>query len=462
MQGLCGRAYHGFKRNEGGASAMVFALFLPVLMLMIGGAIDLSRMVQLRGQLQDAADAASVGSVGVTSAAFQAGISMSSDGNISAGSSQAQAIFASDMTTPNDLSAPTVTTAVAKVGTTITSVITVKANYKSAILGLFAPSMASLPITVTSTSSSTMPPYMNFYLLLDNTPSMGLGATPSDIGTLQANTPAAVYGKTDANCAFACHETDKPSSGIGEDYYHLARDLKVTLRIDVVRQATQNLMTTATNTETLPNQYGMAIYDFGNDATKIDAQAPTPYLISKMQTTLSQSAQDAGTIDLMTVPKQNYNNDEQTNFTSMLKAMSTTIPASGSGMTPASPQEVLFLVSDGVNDGYDCGYTNGYPCRRIQPIDTTSCTALKNNGVRIAVLYTTYQPVPSDSFFTSWVQPLLPIKQLDGSYSAGKVATSMQACASPGLYFEVSPTQGISDAMNALFKKVVSVVRINS
>jgi hypothetical protein len=38
----------------------------------------------------------------------------------------------------------------------------------------------------------------------------------------------------------------------------------------------------------------------------------------------------------------------------------------------------------------------------------------------------------------------------------------MEACASPGLYFEVSPTQGISQAMNALFQKAVSDARIAS
>jgi hypothetical protein len=32
----------------------------------------------------------------------------------------------------------------------------------------------------------------------------------------------------------------------------------------------------------------------------------------------------------------------------------------------------------------------------------------------------------------------------------------MEACASPGLFFEVTPTDGISQAMNALFQKVVS------
>jgi hypothetical protein len=38
----------------------------------------------------------------------------------------------------------------------------------------------------------------------------------------------------------------------------------------------------------------------------------------------------------------------------------------------------------------------------------------------------------------------------------------MQSCASPGLYFEVSPSQGISQAMNALFQLLIADARISS
>lgn len=442
MQGLIAR----FRRNERGASAIVLALFLPVMMLVVGGAIDISRLMQLRAQLQDGADAASVGAVGVSSAAFQAGVAMTGDGPIPAGATQARNIFNSDVPVNGDLSGTTFAATVTKTGTTITSVISVKSNYKSAILGLFVPSLAAIPMTVTSTSSATVPPYIDFYLLLDNTPSMGLGATTTDIDNLVKATKSM---PSDANCAFACHETDKP----GTDYYALAKKLGITMRIDVVRQATQNLMTTATNTETLPNQYRMAIYDFGADATTISATAPGATVISSLSSNLSVAASNAGAIDLMTVPKQNYNNDEQTNYTSVLADMNTRIPVAGSGLSAASPQEVLFMVADGVNDGYDCAYGG---CRRISPIDNTTCTALKARGVRIAVLYTTYLMLTpgQNSFFDSNVKPLLT--------PTDKVTAAMQSCASPGLFFAVSPSEGISDAMTALFKKVVSVVRINS
>ncbi len=47
------------------------------------------------------------------------------------------------------------------------------------------------------------------------------------------------------------------------DNYALARSLGVTLRMDLLRQAAQNLMTTAQNTENANNaQYRMGIYTF--------------------------------------------------------------------------------------------------------------------------------------------------------------------------------------------------------
>lgn len=450
---MLGRTWLNIVRNVHGGTAMMFALFLPVLILLVGGGVDFSRVMQLRAQLQDAADAASVGSIAVNSDAFKAGVAMTGDGPVPTGAVQAQNIFNNDMRTPSDLSGVTSAAVITKTGTTITSVVTVKAVYTSAILGLVNNSFAHLPLTITSTSSATVPPYIDFYLLLDNSPSMGLGATTADINKLVSATKSK---SSDANCAFACHELDKPSSGSNMDYYDLAKSIGVTMRIDVVRQATQNLTTTATQTETLANQYRMAIYDFGLTADSIDPKAPGAYQISALTSNLTTASKNASAIDLMTVAAQNDNSDRQTNFTSVLANMNTLIPAEGSGLSATSTQKVLFLVSDGVNDGYDCGYSNGSSCRRITPMDTTTCTALKNRGVRIAVLYTTYLLLNQgqNSFFDSYVRPYLT--------PTSQVANNMQACASPGLYFEVSPSQGISDAMQALFKKVVSVVRIDS
>jgi hypothetical protein len=302
--------------------------------------------------------------------------------------------------------------------------------------------LGTIPLNVNSTSSSTVPPYIDFYLLLDNSPSMGVGATTADIAKMVANTPD--------KCAFACHEDDKP----GTDYYAKAKALGVTTRIDVVRQATKDLMTTAKATETIPNQYRMAIYHFGMAAGSIDPKSPNAYMVSDLTSDLSKSASDASAIDLMTIPFQGYNSDRQTNFDTVLKDMNNQIKTAGDGSTSASPQKVLFFVSDGATDSYDCAYSNGNTCRRITPLDTTTCKVLKSRGVRIAVLYTTYLPLPTNSFYNSWMAKYVT--------PTSQIAAQMQDCASDGLYFEVSPSQGIPAAMTALFQRVVSVVRINS
>jgi len=84
-----------------------------------------------------------------------------------------------------------------------------------------------------------------------------------------------------------------------------------------------------------------------------------------------------------------------------------------------------------------------------EPLDVSYCTTLKNRGIKVAVLYTTYLPLPTNAWYNTWIAPF-----------ASQIATNMQTCASPGFYFEVSPSQGISDAMNALFKKAVAQARL--
>ena len=110
---------------------------------------------------------------------------------------------------------------------------------------------SSVPLTGLSQSTSSVAPNIDFYLLLDNSPSMAIAATTAGINTMVAN--------THDQCAFACHESDKSPN----DYYGLARSLGVTLRMDLLRQATQNLMTTAQAAETNNNaSYRAAIYTF--------------------------------------------------------------------------------------------------------------------------------------------------------------------------------------------------------
>ncbi len=306
------------------------------------------------------------------------------------------------------------------------------ATVQTSFMGLFG--FSTMQIGGNSTASSNLPTYIDFYLLLDNTPSMGIGATPADVATMQANTPD--------RCGFACHDLSDPSG----NYYQLAKKLKVTTRIDVVRQSAQQLMDTAQSTQVVNGQFRAAIYTYGASCTSLGTTE-----IASLTTNLSNAKAKAGNIDLMTIPYQGYADDQCTDNTASLSSVNKLIATPGDGSTAGAPQKVLMLVADGVSDANNpngCTRQLSGSTRCQEPLNPAICDSIKARGIRIAVLYTTYLPLDND-WYRGWIAPF-----------QSTIGSKMQACASPGLYFEVSPTGGIADAMTALFKKAIATARL--
>ncbi|MGQ0685136.1 TadE/TadG family type IV pilus assembly protein [Bradyrhizobium sp.] len=431
-----------FRRDRTGNIAVIFALTLVPMISAAGGGLDYIRATAIRTKLQAAADAASVGSVAKKAPAFIAAGTMSSDGAIAAGVADATNIFNANMSGITGYTLNGLSITVSRINGVVSSNVQFSADVPVMFLGVIGKS--KLTVTGSSTGTATMPLYIDFYLLLDNSPSMGVGATTTDVAKMVANT------KDD--CAFACHDLkDK------DNYYKLAKSLGVTTRIDVLRSATQQLMDTAGNTQTYSNQFRMAIYDFGASASTTALRS-----LFSLSSSLTSAKSAAGNIDLMTVNGQNENKDQHTQYTKILPAMNSAISSPGTGTgTSSSPLKYLFFVSDGVADEDNSGclkpVTSGSRCQ--SPINPALCTAIKIRGIKVAVLYTTYLDLPTNNWYNKWISPFN--KGPYGPSPNSEIAQNMQSCASPGLYFEVSMTQGISDAMNALFKKAVADARIS-
>ncbi len=327
-------------------------------------------------------------------------------------------------------------------GTTVSRTVVVayratSNNIFSGVLGL-----QNLPISGTSTAKSALAPKIDFYLLLDTSPSMGIAATTSGISTMVAHT------SSQGGCAFACHESNPAADGLGnpggEDNYALARNLGVTLRIDLVNQAVQNLMSSAVTTQQLNNTtYRAGIYT-------MDYSVNTLYGLSA---NLSAAATAASNIQQLQVYQNtwltasNANNDEDSNLDQALSTLNTAMPNPGGGTnnTGDTPQEVLFIVSDGVVDEPISGN------RIVAPINTMAswCASIKARGTRIAFLYLTYNPLPTNAFY-----------QQNVAWFQSSIATDAQNCASPGLYFQVNTGGDISAAMTTLFQKIVATARL--
>jgi Flp pilus assembly protein TadG len=324
---------------------------------------------------------------------------------------------------------------------------TVTVQYTAASQNMFPGvlNLSSISLSGRSTATTTLAPNINFYLLLDNSPSMAIAATSDGINTMVQNT------QPQGGCAFACHESNPSADNLQNknpagrvdatiDNYQLAKNLGVVTRIDNLRTATQNLMTTAQQeAQTLHTTYQVAIYTFNNGFNTI----------SPLTSNLAQAQTLAGNIDVLEVysnnklTASNNNSDTDTNYDNAMNSINSLMPTPGTGVMGDQPQEWLFFVTDGVEDEM----VNG---RRQQSVmDPGWCTTIKNRGIKIALIYTTYLPLPTNNWYNTYIAPF-----------QDQIYSTLQSCASPGFFFQVSTDQDISGALTQLFEMAVQTAYI--
>jgi len=390
-----------FSRDRRGNVAIIFALSMVPCVFLVGMALDFTSAAQKRVQLNAAADAAAL-------AAVTPSMMTQSTTNAKTAATNAFNAVASSMSNVTSVT-PTISVTSSNGGLTRTVSVTYTANSTNAFPNvlklLTGTSQTNWAISGSSTSTATTSPNIDFYMLLDNSPSMNIAATTSGINTMVANTSA------QGGCAFACHESNPSADNLGnpngEDNYTLAANLGVTTRIENMAAATQALTSTATTVGAANHAtYRMAVYTFNYSGTST---------VQTLTSNMSTVASAASGIDVLEVydnnclTQSNCNNDTDTDFNSAMSNMDGIMPSPGTGSSRSTPQEVLFLVTDGVDDkiSASCSETlDGNRCQ--QPFDTTWCTTEKNRGIRIAVLYTEYLPLPTNAWYNSWISPWQP------------------------------------------------------
>jgi len=413
-----------FSRNERGNIAIIFALALLPIMAFLGSAIDYTMAVRARTKLSSSLDSALLAATGYTAMRTTSSDAQTAATNMFNGQMKANNLTADsfNVVINDSVTARTVT------GSATTIV-------KTAFMHMFG--VPRMTVSASSSASASFPTYMDFYVLVDNSPSQGLGATAADMTTLQ--------NATSDKCAFACHDTYTSSSKKTlqtNSYYQIAKNKGVTMRIDVVRSATQSLTDTATASQVVSNQYRMAVYSMGSDCGSLGLTT-----IASLSSSMSSVKSSVGSLDLMTIPYTGYNNDMCSDFDGTMSAMNGVIPAQGDGSS-SKPQKWLFFISDGVADySYPttCSKTvlSGGRCQ--EPLNTSTCDTLKARGVKIAVLYTTYLAITNNSWYTTYIAPW-----------RDSIGTIMKSCASPGYYYEVDSSGSIGTALTALFQQAIA------
>jgi len=446
-----GRLTRRFLDNRRANVAIIVAFVALVLCAAAGMGVDYTLATRRQEQIDGYADAAALAAVTPNMMLVSSSVAQA----------KAQSVFLSQLATVPSVtySGSNVTVTANDVVTgaqvTRTVVVTWTANSTNAFASLLQ--LASLPIGGSVSATSTDSPKTDFYLLLDTSPSMEIAATTAGIATMVSNT------SSQGGCAFGCHESYPAADSLGnpggEDNYALARNLGVALRIDNVNAATTQLMTTAQTTEVNNNTtYRAAVYTMDYSLNQL---YPLTTNLSSIGSGLTSSPLQALEVyDNNCLTVSNCNSDEDSYLDTNLSGLNTIMPNPGNGSSAPgdTPQEVLMIVSDGVQDylNSSCSYTTALP-RCQAPINTSInsangldwCTTIKNRGIRIAFLYLEYYPLPTNSWYNTNIAPF-----------QAQIATDAQNCASSGLYFEVTTGGDISTAMSDLFLKAVATARL--
>lgn len=419
-----------------GNLGLMTAILLVPLIGSAGLALDVGRAMQVKAHLQAAADSAALAALSEQSKGIILASATTQDGRAVLSETEANLIFKQNSLVASDVKITKADMTVAKTGKEMTATVSFDASVATSLMRVLG--QETISVKGTSKAIYQIASKKDFFMVLDNSPSMGVGATQKDIDTLMANTPD--------KCAFACHIVSENNVEDKNSYYNLAKRLNVTTRINVVAKAAAALMKEAGATQRFAGQFRFATYSFGKTA-----QDKKMAVVQELTESLSTASASTSAVDLMSIPYQLYNNDQQTPFDDVLKDVKKELNREGAFDKNDGRDSVVFFVSDGVAD-----HAKATACKKkktgtrcMEPIDIDYCTAIKDAGATIAVLYTTYLPLPTNGFYNEWIKPF-----------QGEIGNRMSQCATPGYYFEVSPTGGIEDAMKALFQKAIGSARL--
>lgn len=439
--------------DRSGSLTTIFAFSAIPLIGFVGLATDYGLELAAKSKLDHAADAAVVAAI--TSAQTYI-VSYTGTGDPTAdalkvGQAQGLAQFnANTGSLPATVPAPTITMTAS--GRTLSATT----SYSFSMPTIFMKALGTKVMNFSGTASSTLtiPAFTNIHIVIDTSSSMGIGATLQD--------QQLVYNATNG-CAVACHYSGTTTS---------ARNAGATLRIDVAKNAVVSALTQIANA-TNASRFQVAIYTMSSQFSTLFPLSPN----------ISGAITAVKALDISNAP-----NDGGTNTTNSLKTLGNNLATDGNGLTQATAQGFVMLITDGVQDsdikvmrngswvdGYDSAYTAYSPCTTpncknlsgfavplvIESFDPSACSAIKTKGYTLMTLNTTYIVPPAN--LQSSNATLNSVFTFIQNYLLSSISTNLSSCASgaSNAYSANSPTE-INAAVQQMFATAGAQARITN
>jgi Flp pilus assembly protein TadG len=444
---------------RGGQVAIIFALLLPVLAILVAGGIDASYAVNARTELQDASDEASLA----------ASIAAAQNPNLTEG--QLQAVAASALNANFHGSTPTIgefhvcapiqndcsaSTGAMQMGTVFLAASAPTTCLFASLLPSFCIGGSTQTVGSDSVTNIAFGRTLQLNVVMDGSASMIVGATNADVNTIsdwvknnwssvKPGDPSPYTGGDNPPCAFACHDVGGATTAAdivtGLTNAHASG---ATTRYDVMVAAAQALINhvQAVATSNQINRANSYLFNVMSFDTSLHQYGATN--ISTFPAALTAVGQVTPGLD--------------TYLDNAMTSLVTQVGKNGTGTSAASPLKFVILVTDGLqsdrNNNWNCSswgndsawsYNTCYG-GYAAPLDTSICTQMKNNGVVLGVLETPYVPLTGqDPNVSPYEKTVRHVIYPGGPAAPSAVSAALQACASPGYYFQAVNSSQIAD-----------------
>jgi Flp pilus assembly protein TadG len=417
-------------RNTSGNIAIITGLTAPVIFGAAGFGMDYGYASYVEQKMNRAAEAAVIGAVSQSAAAAMGGYS-----NTNGLQQYGTGLFNADIA---QIPATGVAVTVTVVSNGSGGVIA-NASYTGSVSTFFSKivGISTIPVGGSAQATANPPTYINYYIIVDVSQSMGIASTATDMTNLYNRVVTYNNGSGgETGCVFGCHVKTGSQPYTNE---YLAHNISptITLRIDSAVTAIQSIITDASNAADGSQSVKIGLYVMSQDPVG-GTYVRTISAPSANYGTLSTLA---STIDL---GNNNSNGTGDSNFATELSTFAALLPSNGSGASASSPINYVFIVTDGLIDTPGA-CTSGHCTGAFSP---SYCTALKANAT-VGVIYTTYLPIYNQNNSSMGYE--VNYSQLAQPYVA-QIPTNLQSCVSASkYYFQASDGPAINTAMRALF-----------
>jgi Flp pilus assembly protein TadG len=192
-----------FRNDRRANVAVITAIAVIPIFAAIGCVVDYTMASTVKTRLQAAADATSLAVISVNSSVLAAAKAKAGSGEVSGDSTFINNFFTSNLANLTNYQSLSLTTAsVVKSGQVVTATVAYTAQVPTYFMGIFG--HKTVTVSGTSQSTYTLPTFLDVYLMLDVSGSMGFPSTSGEQTRLMAINPD-LYGQYAGGCTFACH-----------------------------------------------------------------------------------------------------------------------------------------------------------------------------------------------------------------------------------------------------------------